>query len=269
MKLKSILLNILLTVCMLTAVWSGGWLVRELGRGRENRKMLESVAGVVDEVEKERMVDGERADEAGGAGGVDNAGGKVDAGRLSGYEVLGRQNGDLAGWVCIEGTGIDYPVMQTEAGVDYYVDHNFEGEASAYGVPFVDGACQLGDGCRNVVVYGHHMKDGSMFSELVKYEAESFYKDHSVIRFDTLEECGEYQVIGVLKVPEVERETEFYRNMMAEDDIRYEAFADEVKTRSLYDCGVEVTVGEQLLTLITCEYSAKNGRMMVVAKKII
>lgn len=228
-------------------------LVEAVVRGRKNQSLLESAAELVNSVAKNEMKE---------AGGSDEA-----DGRLSGYEELAQQNRDLAGWICIEGTGINYPVMQTEEE-EFYLNHNFRGESSAYGVPFVDQACELGEGCRNVVLYGHHMKDGSMFADLVRYAEKSFYEEHPVIRFDTLDECGEYQITGVLIVPAVEAEKEFYANMQAGDERQYEKFVNEVTRRSLYDCGVEIGENASLLTLITCEYSTKEGRMIVVARKI-
>ncbi len=254
MKIKKLVIDILLVCCILVAAGSGWLLVREAARAGKNCGILESAAVVVNDVVKEKMEAEDWEDE-----------GNL---RLLGYEVLWRQNHDLAGWIAIEGTRIDYPVMQTEAGEDFYLDHNWKGESSAYGVPFADGNCKLGGGCRNVVVYGHHMKDGSMFADLVRYEDESFYEAHPVIRFDTLEACGEYQIIGVLRVPAVEEEKSFYLDMQAENEEQYERYVDTVKDRSLYDCGVEMEEKTPLLTLVTCEYSRKEGRMIVVAKKI-
>lgn len=254
MRMRKNVTNGLLAICILVAVWSGAMLVREIVVGRVNQNILESAAVFVSEIADEGTVNGvvETAEDP----------------RLDGYRELWRQNEDLIGWVSIEGTGIDAPVMQTEAGMDFYLDHNFEGESSAYGVPFVDGNCRLEDGCPNVVVYGHHMKDGSMFADLVRYEDKSFYEAHPVIRFDTLEACGEYRIIGVLRIPAVEEETDFYLDMQAENEEQYEMFVETVLERSLYDCGVKMEEKAQLLTLITCEYSRKEGRMIVVAKKI-
>jgi len=255
MKVKRAVINIFLILCIVAATGSGTLLVRETVHSWENQEIFESAAQLVEEVAKERM------EERGGVVEKDD--------RLLGYDRLRQQNRDFVGWVCIEETGIDYPVMQTRTGEDFYLDHNFEREPSAYGVPFVDGSCELEKGnCRNVVVYGHHMKDQSMFADLVRYEEQSYQEEHPVILFDTWKERGEYRIIGVLRVPDVEEEMSFYRNMECGDEKQYEAFVDEVEERSLYDCGVGDVQGEQLLTLVTCEYSTKDGRMVVVAKKI-
>ena len=249
MKVKRAVINILLILCIVAAAGSGTLLVRETVHRWENQEIFESAARLVEEVAKERM------EERGGVVEKDD--------RLLGYDRLRQQNRDFVGWVCIEGTRIDYPVMQTKTGEDFYLDHNFEG------VPFVDGSCELEEGdCRNVVLYGHHMKDQSMFADLVRYEEQSYQEEHPVILFDTWKERGEHRMIGVLRVPDVKEEMSFYRNMQCGDEKQYEAFVDEVEERSLYDCGVGDVQGEQLLTLVTCEYSTKDGRMVVVAKKI-
>ena len=243
---KRAVINIFLFLCIVAVAGSGMLLVRETVHSWENREVLESAARLVEEVAKERM---------------EERGGEVEKDdRLLGYDRLRQQNRDFGGWVCIE---------ETRTGEDFYLDHNFEGEPSAYGVPFVDGSCELEEGdYRNVVVYGHHMKDQSMFADLVRYEEQSYQEEHSVILFDTWKERGEYRIIGVLRVPDVKEEMSFYRNMQCGDEKQYEAFVDEVEERSLYDCGVGDVQGEQLLTLVTCEYSTKDGRMVVVAKKI-
>ena len=76
-----------------------------------------------------------------------------------------------------------------------------------------------------------------MFADLIRYEEQSYQKEHPVILFDTWKERGEYQIIGILRVPDVEEEMAFYRNMQCGDEKQYEAFVKEVKGRSLYDCG--------------------------------
>ena len=123
---KRAVINIFLFLCIVAVAGSGMLLVRETVHSWENREVLESAARLVEEVAKERM---------------EERGGEVEKDdRLLGYDRLRQQNRDFVGWVCIEETGIDYPVMQTRTGEDFYLDHNFEGEPSAYGVPFVDGS---------------------------------------------------------------------------------------------------------------------------------
>ena len=93
------------------------------------------------------------------------------------YKALYEQNDDFVGWITIDGTAIDYPVMQSIGSPDFYLKHNFQKAYSDYGIPYVDEACAVGLSA-NTVIYGHHMKDGSMFSSLVKYADKSYFEEH-------------------------------------------------------------------------------------------
>lgn len=114
------------------------------------------------------------------------------------YAEVFAQNDDLIGWISIPGTRIDYPVMQTKDNPDFYLKHAFDKSYSNYGVPYAAENCDA-DISDNMVIYGHHMNNGSMFSDLCKYESEDFYKEHKTIYFDTLGGYGEYEVIAAFK----------------------------------------------------------------------
>lgn len=111
------------------------------------------------------------------------------------YAELYALNNDFVGWIAIDGTNLDYPVMQTVNSPDYYLKHSFEKTYSDYGVPYVDEACAV-DQSNNIVIYGHHMKNKTMFSSLVNYANKAYFDEHPVIRFDTLFGFGEYRVIA-------------------------------------------------------------------------
>lgn len=110
------------------------------------------------------------------------------------YAAVYEQNSDFVGWISIERTNIDYPVMQTVDNPNYYLKRSFEKQYSDYGVPYVQENCDLGlsDNC---VIYGHHMNNGSMFADLCKYESEDFYQSHKIIRFDTTKANISYDVL--------------------------------------------------------------------------
>ena len=137
-----------------------------------------------------------------------------------------------------------------------------------YGVPYVQENCDLAlsDNC---VIYGHHMNNGTMFADLCKYESEDFYQEHKTVRFDTLSGFGEYEVVAVFKtVAYSEQGFKYYHFTRAESAEDFDAYIVQCKALSLYDTGVTVEYGDRLITLSTCEYSRKNGRMVVVAKRI-
>jgi sortase B len=106
----------------------------------------------------------------------------------------------MVGWIAIDGTGINYPVMQTLDNPEFYLKHNFEKEPSNYGVPFVDAKCDVLYPGDNTLVYGHHMKNGTMFSPLENYKSKTFWQEHRYIRFDTLAGFGTYEIIAAFKV---------------------------------------------------------------------
>ena len=184
------------------------------------------------------------------------------------YAAVYEQNSDFVGWISIERTNIDYPVMQTIDNPNYYLKHSFEKQYSDYGVPYVQENCDLAlsDNC---VIYGHHMNNGTMFADLCKYESEDFYQEHKTIRFDTLSGFGEYEIIAVFKTAAYsEQGFKYYHFTRAESAEDFDAYIAQCKALSLYDTGVTAEYGDKLITLSTCEYSRKNGRMVVVAKRI-
>ena len=183
------------------------------------------------------------------------------------YRPLQEQNSDMVGWIFIEGTEINYPVMQTRNNPDYYLKHSFEKTWSDYGVPYVDEACTVGIS-NNLVIYGHNMKNGSMFSGLVQYKSKEFFEEHPVVCFDTVDEPGQYQVIAAFRF-NTNNETFKYNEHSDMDEAEFAAYVASCKSRSIYDTGVTAEYGDVLITLSTCEYTYTNGRFVVVAKKII
>ena len=184
------------------------------------------------------------------------------------YAAIHEQNSDFVGWVSIDGTNINYPVMQTIDNPNFYLKRGFEKQYSNYGVPYVQENCALGIS-DNVVIYGHDMNNGSMFADLCKYEREDFYREHTTIHFDTLSSLGEYEIVAAFKtVAYSEDGFKYYHFVNAEDENAFDAFISQCKALALYDTGVDAEYGDKLLTLSTCEYSRTNGRMVVVAKQI-
>ena len=114
------------------------------------------------------------------------------------------------------------------------------------------------------------MNNGSMFADLCKYADEDFYREHKTIRFDTLSGFGEYEVVAAFKtVAYSEQGFKYYHFTSAESEADFDDYIAQCKALSLYDTGVTAEYGDKLITLSTCEYSRQNGRMVVVAKKIV
>ena len=184
------------------------------------------------------------------------------------YAAVYEQNSDFIGWISIEDTKINYPVMQTPGNKDFYLKHAFDKSYSEYGVPYMQENCKLGlsDNC---VIYGHHMQDGSMFADLCKYESEDFYKEHKTIHFDTLAGFGEYEIVCVFKTAAYSADGfKYYHFVDAADAAELNSFLSTCQSLALYDTGVSAEYGDKLITLSTCEYSRSNGRMVIVAKLV-
>lgn len=183
------------------------------------------------------------------------------------YASVLAENSDFIGWLKIEGTAIDYPVMQTPGNPHYYLRRGFDKKYSYYGVPYAAENCVAGTSA-NTIIYGHNMKNGSMFSDLEKYTSQDYYNAHKMVYFNTIKEYATYEILAIFKTTAgAADEFEYYKFTDGNAEEFYN-YIDRCKALSLYDTGVTANYGDQLITLSTCEYSNKNGRLAVVAKKI-
>lgn len=188
---------------------------------------------------------------------------------LSKYSDLYKENNDLIGWLSIDGMEIDYPVMQCEDD-EYYLHHDFYGNDSKYGCLYVRKEADINAGS-NFIIYGHNMKDGSMFGDLDFYLEESFYLEHPIISFDTLYEERTYEIIAVFRsqVYNADEDTfKYYQFYEAATEDEFDDFYGNIKELSLYDTGVTAAFGDTFLTLSTCAYHVTDGRLVVVAKRV-
>lgn len=185
------------------------------------------------------------------------------------YSPILEENSDFVGWISIEGTKIDYPVMQTPDNPNFYLKHAFDKTYSDYGVPYVQEDCDL-ETSDSIVIYGHNMNNGTMFADLCKYEDEAFYKEHRTIRFDTLFDFGEYEIVYVFKtVAYSDDGFKYYQFVDFENEEDFNKYISKCGELALYDTGVTAEYGDKLVTVSTCEYSQTDGRIVVVARKIV
>lgn len=199
----------------------------------------------------------------------DNENGKPTSSAVHpGLLALHGENPDCIGWLRIDGTVIDYPVMYHPEEENYYLHRDFCGEYSANGCLFLSELCNPGMS-DNLIIYGHHMNSGKMFATLDQYKNIEFYREHPLISYNTLQGEEIYQVFAVFCTPVyTENDFPYYTFTKAEDAAEYQGYIEAVKERSLYDTGITAVFGDKLLTLSTCEYSQRNGRIVVAAKKI-
>lgn len=187
-------------------------------------------------------------------------------GVLPQYEELAAENPDLIGWLTIDGTSVDYPVMWTPEEPEYYSRRGFDKKKSNNGLLFMDEASNLYDYGGNVIIYGHNMKNGSMFADLMNYTDESYWAQHPSIQLDTLQERRIYEIAAVVASDNLEELP--YAFVQSEDEALAETVLDNMRAKSLYDTGVEMKYGDDFLTLSTCDYSMGDGRLVVMARRI-
>lgn len=185
------------------------------------------------------------------------------------YRALYELNPHMVGWITVPGTDIDYPVMQSVDQPNLYLDHDFYGESSKWGCIYVREACDVFTPCDNVVIYGHHMKDGSMFAGLDAYKKKDYWEENQYLTFDTIYEHHTYQIIAVFKTSaNIGQGFSYHIFNTAKDEGEFDQFMETVHRLQMYDTGLTAEYGDMLITLSTCEYTLNNGRFVVIAKRV-
>lgn len=184
-------------------------------------------------------------------------------------ENIAKINSDVIGWIKVENSNINYPVMQNG---DYYLHRNIYKNYSSHGTPYLAEYCnvQYSD---NLIIYGHHMNDNSMFAQLDNYKKHSFYENHKYIKFysyyngKTIEKTYEV-AIAFKTVVYSDKGFKYYNYTNFSDVQELNDFIENCRKLEFYNTGIDINYGDKLITLSTCEYSQKNGRIVVVAKQI-
>lgn len=184
------------------------------------------------------------------------------------YEDLYAINPDLVGWIRIPGTRVDYPVVHRPQETDYYLYRDFHRKHNLWGCIYVREECDVFTPSDNVVLYGHRMQDGTMFADLGYYESFRFFQEHRTLHFDTLRGRHEYEVVCVMRISASVGEYPYHMFTDAAGELEFYEFWSRCQEKAIYDTGADVTYGDKLLSLFTCEYSQTNGRLVVIAKRI-
>ncbi len=187
-------------------------------------------------------------------------------------EELQKENSDIVGWIEIENTNINYPVLQSSDNY-FYLKRDYKKNYSINGSIFLDKDCYLNPQSCNLLIYGHNNRNNTMFQDLLKYEDFNFYKTHSTINFTTNAEDSKYEIIAVFKSKVYNKSDtnvfRYYYSANIENQKEYNEFVQNSKKSSIYDTNKTAEYGEPLMTLSTCSYHTTDGRFVVVAKKII
>lgn len=267
---KDILINLIFVALLITALVSGGYLGFYYYKAWKAQSEFDNLKKLMTVKEDGQIVgDNEKTEVQ-----IKKEGSSEDKiVMLKKYAKLYEKNPDLAGWLSIDNTTIDYPVMYTPENNEKYIHMDFEGNWSDPGTPFIDRNCNpFEDRTANVLIYGHNMKSGIMFRELLKYEDKAFYEEHKYITFDTLYECGTYEVMAAFRSQiYAEADTEhyhYYQFFDAENEDEFNRYVEFVKNSTPYEIGLGAEYGDELITLSTCASHTENGRFVVVAKRI-
>lgn len=185
-------------------------------------------------------------------------------------------NKDFVGWLRIDGTKLDYPVMQSPVSeANYYLYRDYNGENSTRGSIYAREECDVFTPGDNVTMYGHNMKDGSMFAALNAYVDKSAWDNNSLVFFDTFNhETGEvqyhvYKIFAVFKTTANLGEGFTYQRFEnAANQQEFDEFVSNCKKLSFYDTGITPQYGDKMICLSTCEYTLDNGRLVVAAVRI-
>ncbi len=265
---KKIAYNIILAVLICIFVGCAGYLAVYFWQSKQSEDQFDELEALIDESETSM----EDSADATGADTQQNLFVDVDGVQVQArMEKIYRENHDFVGWLSVEDTKISYPVMLTPEDEEYYIRRDFYGESSSAGTLFADTESDIKTPSDNILIYGHNMKTGTMFHDLLKYEDASFYENHKYIQFDTIYGDGTYEVIAAFrtKIPaETENVFRYYRFFRAETESQFDDFVMNCQSLTPYEIHATASYGDSLLTLSTCAYHTKNGRFVVVARKI-
>ena len=257
-KVNKIILMLLIVVLAISSYF----FIKELVKNKKETDIFEDLQEIVENPEN-------TTNENQFTDILKNEEGNLSSENTYNLENIAKINSDIIGWIKIDGTNIDYPIMQNG---DYYLHKDIYKNYSSHGTPYLAPFCNVKKS-DNLIIYGHHMKDNSMFSQLEKYKNYNFYLNHKYIKFFTIEDGktieNNYEVMIAFKtIAYLDEGFRYYSYTDFQNYEDYEEFVENCRNLEFYYTGVVGTHQDKYITLSTCEYSQKNGRMVVVAKKI-
>lgn len=196
----------------------------------------------------------------------------IDLYRKNGMPGLKRVNPAFAGWITVPHTKINYPVLQAQnANPNYYLTHDYKGNKTKYGSIFANSRTPIANShSRDIILYGHAMKDGRMFRELAKFKQFSFYQENPVFTFNTGKGNSQWKVISAFLANTIPSQgIPFdYLKTRFKNDSQFLNFVYQLRIRSLYHTPVDVRADDQIVLLSTCSYEFDEFRMVVVGRRV-
>ncbi len=185
-------------------------------------------------------------------------------------KAIYKLNKDLRGWLVIDGTPVDYPVVQRKRDNEYYLHHDFYGKDNENGQLILDSICDPYTPSYNLVISGHHMRNGSMFGSLDVYKQQSYWENHKYVTFDTLMRRGTYVIIAAFYSADYDENEKGFRynvELVYKRDV--DQWLGEVEENNIYDNELDAEFGDEFLTLTTCDHTRRNdGRFVLICRRL-
>ena len=181
------------------------------------------------------------------------------------------KNPDMAGWLVVPDTVIDYPIMWTPEDEEFYLYKDFNGNDDKNGSLILDTESCVDPLTTNLIIHGHNMKSGAMFGNLTAYEKKEYFDTHREIILYTKDCKRRYEVIAVFRSQVYKKSDnvfKYYKFFQADTQEEFDDFYNNIKNLSVYDTGVSAKFGDNFITLSTCTYHVERGRFVVVAKEV-
>ena len=183
--------------------------------------------------------------------------------------ALAATNPDTIGWLHIDGTSLDNVVMYAPDTPEKYLHMDFYGKWSYRGTLYVAENCDV-QTADNILIYGHHMKDGSMFGALIQYKDPAYRAAHPIVQFDTIYASHTYEIVTAIEteIPPEGTDAFRYYDCVGTNPEQFAQYCAFIEQNRCYDTGITIRPGDRLLTLSTCAYHTANGRFLVVARQV-
>lgn len=244
-KMKSITKNdkiriILLAVCIIVFLASGIYIINNKLQSIKNKNLSDELAGLYDpDGTTDISVDGYPKD------------------YIRGFEALYQRNPDIAGWVKIPDTKLDYAVVQAEDN-DKYHRADIDGKYNDWGIPYVDFRVDQKKPSYNTVIYGHNMGDGTMFGYLQAYKKLTYYQQHPLISYNSVYRKDMYKIFAVVVCKADDPDFDYHNFIDSDSDAAKNEYIEKIMKRSIIKTTVDVKASDRLLTLSTCDYTFRD-----------
>lgn len=259
---SAFVVRIVFVLFCVIAIFSAIMLIQRIYRDRKERAAFEELSKLVSPPQTTQQIE---------PGNVqDNSDNflPVEESPTNPYAELALVNSDFAAWIRIPETEVDYPVMFTPSEPEYYLRRAFDKTDSQSGTPFVGAGASLDSSC--FIIYGHNMKNGTMFGSLENYRDPAFWAENKIFTLDTLDEQRVYEIFSVVETEILAAdivEFQYYHYVGDLSELRFFELIEKLQEQALYNTQIDLDYGDQIVILSTCSYHAENGRLIVAAKR--